>query len=58
MGKPTFHDLMQALPAELKKTYKLDDRQLEQQVRRHHDGANASERREFYESVYSLKRKS
>ncbi len=58
MSKPTFLDLTQGLPSEVKKTYKLTDRQFEQQVRRHHDGANASERREFYESVYNKGRKS
>jgi hypothetical protein len=58
MGKPTYYDLVQGHPTEVKKKYKLNDRQFEQQVRRHHDGANAVERRDFYESVYNQKRKS
>ena len=55
MTKVTWGDLHNATQQELKKTYKLNDRQLEQQVRRHMDGANAVERRKFYETVYSNK---
>jgi hypothetical protein len=58
MSKPTWNDLHEAKPAELKKTYGLNDKQLEVAVRKHWDGANASERRGLYETVYNLKRKS
>jgi len=57
MSKVTFQDLYSATPKELKKTYKLTDRQLEQQVRRHLDGANAEERRSLYEATYSTRHK-
>ena len=53
MKKVTWNDLHTATQQELKATYKLNDRQLERQVRRHLDGANQKERREFYEVVYS-----
>lgn len=59
--KPTYNDLMQGTSAELKKTYKLTDRQLETAVRYHSNDikpSDAAGRREFYESVYSSKRKS
>lgn len=58
MSKVTYNDIMQGTQQELKKTYKLNDRQLEVAVRKHMDGANHNERREFYESVYNSKRKS
>jgi hypothetical protein len=57
MSKVTFQDLYNATPKELKKTYKLTDRQLEQQVRRHLDGANASDRRGLYEATYNTRHK-
>jgi len=57
MGKPTYNDIMQAHQRDLKRVYKLDDRQLEMAVRRHMDGANHQERREFYEKVYGEKNK-
>jgi len=50
--KVTWNDLYDATQNELKKTYKLSDRQLEQHVRKHMDGADAKERRNLYESVY------
>lgn len=55
---PTYNDLMTGTSAELKKTYKLNDKQLEVATRRQMDGASSSDRREFYESVYNTKRKS
>lgn len=54
--KVTWNDLHQATQHEIKKVYKLTDRQLEQQVRRHWDGANAQERRKLYETVYGKRR--
>jgi hypothetical protein len=59
MGKVTWNDLREAKPADLKRVYKLDDRGLERQVRRHMDGiTTAKQRREFYESVYNSRSKS
>jgi len=49
----TWNDLQNASFTELKKTYKLNDMQLEKGVRRHMDGANPQERRELYETVWN-----
>lgn len=57
MKKVTWSDLSNATPTELKKTYKLSERGLEIAVRKHLDGATASERRNVYETVYNLKNK-
>jgi hypothetical protein len=54
--KVTWTDLNSATKNELKKTYKLNDRQLEHQVRYHMDGANATERRGLYSTVYSKRK--
>jgi hypothetical protein len=56
MAKVTWSDLHEATFKELKKTYKLDDRQLENQVRRHMDGANAKERSDLYRTVWDKKK--
>lgn len=56
MSKITWNDLSSATPTELKKTYKLNDKQLENQVRRHMDGANPAERRKLYETVWANKK--
>lgn len=53
-----YNDLMEAKPADLKRIYKVNDRQLENAVRNHMDGANPKERRDHYESVYNSTRKS
>lgn len=58
MKKIHWNDLMNATPSEIKKTYKMNDRQLENSVRHHLDGASVSERRQVYEKVYNLKNKS
>lgn len=50
--KVTWNDLHNATQQELKKTYKLTDRQLEHQIRSHLDGANATERRREYDQLY------
>ena len=52
MGKVTWNDLQEATHHELKKSYNLTDRQLEQQIRSHWDGANHNERVKLYEKVY------
>lgn len=56
MANVTWNDLFNGSHAELKKTYKLNDRQLENQVRRHLDGADHKERRDLYETVWSKKK--
>lgn len=55
-NKITWSDLHEATYSELKKTYKVSDRELENSVRRHLDGANATERRGMYETVYGKRR--
>jgi hypothetical protein len=56
MHKVTWNDIHEAHQQELKKTYKLTDRQLEQQVRKHLYGADTSERRRMYEVTYGKRR--
>lgn len=58
MKKPTWNDLHNATPQDLKRTYKLNDCQLEHAVRRHMDGANHEERRDLYSKVWNSKTKS
>jgi hypothetical protein len=53
MKKVTWNDMHEATQKDLKKTYKLDSRGLENQVRRHLDGANATERRQVYQQLFS-----
>lgn len=55
-AKVTWNDLHSATFKELKQTYRLNDRQLENAVRRHMDGANAHERRELYKTVWDKKK--
>lgn len=57
MAKITYGDLFNATFKDLKKTYKLNDRQLEQGVRKHLDGANAKERRDIYQTVWTPENK-
>lgn len=56
MSKVTWGDLHSATFQELKKTYKLNDRQLEHAVRNHLEGANSKERSELYGKVWSKKK--
>jgi hypothetical protein len=53
MGKVSWNDIHEATQKDLKKVYKVDARGLENQVRRHLDGANATERRAIYQQLYS-----
>lgn len=53
----TWGDLHNATFKELKKTYRLNDMQLENQVRKHMDGANPQERRDLYKAVWDKKDK-
>ena len=46
----------EATQQELKKTYKLNSQQLEHAVRYHLDGANQSERRALYQTVYGKRK--
>jgi hypothetical protein len=55
-NKVTWQDLFTGTSKELQKTYKLNDIQLENQVRRHMDGANPAERRQLYETVWAKKK--
>jgi hypothetical protein len=57
MSKVTWNDLFSGTFKDLKKSYNLDDKGLEIQVRRHMDGANAQERRDLYKSVWDKKDK-
>ena len=55
---PTFNDLLNGHQSDLKRVYKMTDRQLEQSVRKHIDGMRpGAEMRGFYEKVYSNKNK-
>jgi hypothetical protein len=51
----SWNDLHCATYKELKAKYKLNDRQLENQVQRHLDGANAAEKRDLYKTVWDKK---
>lgn len=53
--KVTWQDIHEATFKELKKTYKLNDMQLENAVRKHMDGANPAERRDLYKTVWDKK---
>ncbi len=56
-GNVTWNDLHNASHKELKDTYKLTDRQLENQVRRHlDDGASMEDRRNVYKTVWDKKK--
>lgn len=57
MSKPTWGDLHNATFQDIKRVYKLNDRQLEQQVRKHLDGASSVERRTMYHTVWDSKNK-
>lgn len=52
-GKITWSDLQNATFSELKKTYKLNDRQLEMGVRNHLDGSSVQEKRDLYKKVWT-----
>lgn len=61
MSKVTWQDLHNATQHELRKTYRIGygkraDSVLENQVRRHLDGANQKERRDFYNQFYGRKK--
>ena len=57
MSRITWNDLHNATFKELKKTYKLNDMQLELGVRRHLDGATSEQRSDLYRTVWDKKDK-
>lgn len=54
--KVTWNDLHEAKASDLMKHYNLTERQLQQQLTRHLDGASHNDRQQVYKDVY-LKRK-
>lgn len=56
MSKVTWNDLHEATQHDLRKTYNLNDRELEKGIRKHLDGANAQERRAVYDQLYRRKK--
>lgn len=55
--KISWYELTNSHSSDLKKKYRINDRQLEQSVRQHLDGASVNERREFYKDVWDSKNK-
>jgi len=56
-SKPTFNDFRDAKPEELKKTYGLNDRQLEMAKRDVFYGANQVQLRQEYDKFYKRTRR-
>lgn len=56
MKKITWRDMHEGTQQELKRTYKMNARELENAVRYHLDGASAPERRKLYETVYGKRK--
>jgi hypothetical protein len=56
-GKPTYRDFQESSPKELQKTYKLDQRGLEQAHRRVLDGAGQQDIKKAYEPFYRRNRR-
>jgi hypothetical protein len=54
---PTWNDFKEARPTEIKKTYKLNDRQLEMAHRKHLGGANRQELSREYDQFYRRNRR-
>lgn len=52
-NKITWSDLNNATFADLKKTYKLSDSQLEMGVRAHLEGSSMDEKKEMYKKVWT-----
>ncbi len=55
--KISFHELFNMHSSELKKKYRINDRELEKSVRYHLDGASPDERRTVYKDVWDSKNK-
>ena len=56
-GKPSYNDFQEATPKELQKTYKLDQRGLEQAQRAVMDGAGQKDIQKAYEPFYRRNRR-
>jgi len=56
MKRPTWNDLMNGSPKDLKRIYKLNERQLEQAVRGHMKDAPREEIKKTYEKVYDKRK--
>ena len=56
--KISYYELQNYHSSELKKKYKINDRQLEQSMRSHLDGASMNDRKKFYHEVWDSKNKS
>lgn len=56
MKKIHWNDIHEGTSKELKKVYKLSDRQLEHAVRKHLYGANQTERRGLYQTLYGKRK--
>jgi len=54
---PTYNDIMTAPAKDLMRVYKLDERKLEQGVRKHLHGASQTEMRSLYGKIYDNKGK-
>lgn len=54
--KITWNDIQNGTLPELKKSYKMNDRQVEQSLRKHLDGANVQDRRNLYEKLYGKRK--
>lgn len=54
---PTWSDLKNAPWNDIKRVYKLTDRQLERGVRKHLDGATSEQRSEMYKQVWTPENK-
>jgi|GEM_PF-1888975 hypothetical protein len=52
----TWRDIHDGTLPELKKSYKMNDRQVEQSLRKHLDGANAQDKRNLYEKLYGKRK--
>lgn len=54
---PTWGDLNNAPASDIKRVYKLSDKQLEMGVRRHLDGATSEQRSDVYKKVWTPEHK-
>lgn len=54
--KITWRDIHDGTLSELKKSYKMNDRQVEQSLRKHLDGSNAQDKRNLYEKLYGKRK--
>jgi len=53
--KISYYDLQNTPMSALQKQYKMNSGQMEQQVRRHMDGAKSEDRANLYKEIYSKK---